>query len=232
MTPTPEQLAAFADDQLEGTERAGVAAAIAADPMLAQQVEAHRALKARLGRHLAPIAQQPVPDHLAALLRPQQDKIVNLPTAWIARRRLPRWTWIAGPALAASLVLAIALGPHQTEGYADTEVARALDSQLVADQPANGRVKVLLSFRDASGNFCRAYESGSQAAIACRDTSGWKLTDRADAQGAKPSAGQFRQAGSPGSILARAQSMAVGAALDAQQEVAARQVSWLPEAAR
>ena len=71
MTPTPEQLAAFADDQLEGAEHDSVGAAIAADPALARQVEAHRALKARLGQHFAPIAQAPVPDHFAALLRPQ-----------------------------------------------------------------------------------------------------------------------------------------------------------------
>src|SRR3546814_6659225 len=55
MTITPEEIAAFADGQMEGDAKARVAAAVAADPQLARQVEAHRALAARLAGHFAPI---------------------------------------------------------------------------------------------------------------------------------------------------------------------------------
>lgn len=232
MTPTPEQLAAFADDQLEGAEHDSVGAVVAADPALAQQVEAHRALKVRLGRHFAPIAQAPVPDHLAALLQAQSGNIVNLAEARKTRPSLTRWAWIAGPALAASLILAVALRPDDNSGYAGTELASALDGQLVADQPANARVKVLLSFRNVRGSFCRAYESGPQGSIACRDTRGWKLMERTGTKAADRDSGEFRQAGSPEEILTRAQAMAVGNALDAQQELAARKAGWLAEADR
>src|SRR3546814_10941996 len=42
MTITPEEIAAFADGQIEGDARARIAAAVAADPELARQVEADR----------------------------------------------------------------------------------------------------------------------------------------------------------------------------------------------
>jgi AraC-like DNA-binding protein len=48
MTISREELAAFADGELDTGREAEIAAAVAADPALAAQVEAHRALKARL----------------------------------------------------------------------------------------------------------------------------------------------------------------------------------------
>lgn len=226
MTPTPEQLAAFADDQLTGAEHAAVAEAIAADPALGQQVAAHRALKARLAERFAPIAHEPVPDRLAAMLMPR-DTVVDFAAARTKRRGVKPWGWLAGPALAASLVLALSLKPADPTGYAEGELAAALDSQLVGQQGPDAKVRVLLSFREAGGGYCRAFESGSEAAIACRDARGWKLRTTG-AAGEKGGAGNdFRQAASAGEVLATAQAMAAGPALDAQAEVAARRNGWL-----
>lgn len=235
--PTAEQIAAFADGQLEGADHARVAAAIAADPALERQVAAHRALASRLGAHFAPVAAEPVPDHLAALLKPPQDKVVSLAEARARRKGPPRWAWLAGPALAASLVLALTLRPPADAGqagYADAQLASALDSQLVEAQGADAPVRVLLSFRDAGGAYCRAFERAASAAIACRDAQGWQLRDRSagsgsgtgSASGSGAPSGQYRQASSAGEVLAAAQAMANGPALSAEEELAAQRNGW------
>ena len=237
MNPTPEESAAFADGQLEGADHARVAAAIAADPALERQVSAHRALANRLGAHFAPITAEPVPDHLAALLKAPQDKVVSLAEARARRKGPPRWAWLAGPALAASLVLALTLRPPgdaDRAGYADVQLASALDSQLVGRQSADAPVRVLLSFRDAGGAYCRAFERAAGAAIACRDAQGWQLrnrspvTDSGTNSGTDSGApsGQYRQASSAGDVLAAAQAMANGPALSAEEELAAQRNGW------
>lgn len=224
--PTPEQIAAFADGQLEGAELERIAAAIAADPALEKQVAAHRALARRLGAHFAPIAAEPVPDHLAALLKAPQDNVASLADARARRKGPPRWAWLAGPALAASLVLALTLRPASDAGYADAQLASALDSQLVAGQQADAPVRVLLSFRDAGGAYCRAFERAASAAIACRDAQGWQLRNHSAASSGGAPAGEYRQAGSAGDVLAAAQAMAAGPALTAEEELAARRNGW------
>lgn len=227
MTPTPEQIAAFADDELEGAARATVEAAVAADPALQAQVAAHRALRARLGAHFAPVVDQPVPDRLAALLSPPPaTPVVDLAQARAGRRAVPRWTWLAAPALAASLVLAVVLDPPggPGPGYADERLAAALQEQLVAEQPADAPVRVLLSFRDRAGAYCRAFASTRQTGIACRDEAGWKLHAAQVAEERSP--GEYRQAGSEAEIMQAAQAMAAGPALDAVAERAARAGGW------
>lgn len=237
MNITEEQLAAYADGQLDAAGAAQVEAAIAADPALARKVAAHRALRERLSAHYAPIAAQPVPAQLADLLAkgPAQGagggEVVSLAAAR-ERRELPamvrRWAPIAGPALAASLVLAL-WQPWQggpPEGYAGEQLATALDTQLASDRPAGSATRILLSFEREGGDLCRAYRSEAQGGIACRDASGWKI-ERQFALG-QAQTGEFRQAGSEADLLATAQDMATGAALDAAGERAARERGWQP----
>jgi anti-sigma factor RsiW len=61
MSVTREELAAFADGELEPARAAEVAALVEGDPALAAQVQAHRALKERLGGPFAPILAATVP---------------------------------------------------------------------------------------------------------------------------------------------------------------------------
>lgn len=229
MTITREDIAAFADGQLSAAREAEVAAAIAADSELQRQVEAHRALKARLAGHFAPIADEAVPEALAAMLAPRPAEVVDLATARErreAKRRLPRWSWVVGPAIAASLALAVFLPRGGTpEGYADAQLAAVLDSQLVAEQPGNADTRILLSFRDREGAFCRAFSATRGSGIACRDAEGWKL--EAVGEGAQATDTDYRMAGAGNAeILARAQRMAAGPALDAEAEALARDASW------
>lgn len=227
MNVTREELAAYADGELDAARAAKLEAALAAEPELAAQVEAHRALKAGLAAHFASVLDEPLPDRLTARLAPKGD-IVDLSAARARReerRMLPRWTWIAGPALAASLMLAL-FSPRGgvPAGYASNELAIALDSQLVASQPADAPTRILLTFRDEAGEFCRAFAGSDRSGIACRDSTGWRLLELG--AGRPTGASEFRQAGSDAAVLSSAQDMAAGSALDAQEEAAARERGW------
>lgn len=234
MTVTRDELAAFADGELPGDRAHAVEAAIAADPELLRDLERHRALKAQLCAHFDPIAAEPVPDALAALLQTAAEEpasnVVGFAEAReriAEKRRLPRWSWVAGPALAASLALVVLVprGGDDTGAYADSQLAGLLDQRLVAQQAPGEATRVLLSFRDRTGGYCRAFSGSDGGGIACRDRAGWKL--EALGEGSAGSDSDYRMAGaSDAAILARAQAMAEGAALDGDQEAAAQARGW------
>ena len=229
MSATPEELAAFADGQLDEPRRSQVAAEVAQDPALAAEVERHKALKARLGAHFAPILDQPVPERLTGLLGGGESKVADFTAARQKREhrlRIPRWGWIAGPALAASLVLAVLMpGGGTPEGYADAQLAAVLDQRLVAEQAGDEPVRVLLSFRDEAGEYCRAFVGTDQSGIACRDAEGWRL--RFEAEGGAAQDTDYRMAGAGAAeVLERAQDMAAGPALGPAEEEAAKAAGW------
>jgi anti-sigma factor RsiW len=230
MTPSPETIAAYADGELEGEALREVEAAVAADPALQAQVAAHRALKRRLGAHFAPTAEESVPDSLVRAVR-GGGEVVDFADA--ARRRArpaasSPWRRYAGPALAASLVLGlvgVGLRQQQSSTYAPGEIAVALQGQLAETQSPQAPVRILLSFRDDAGAFCRGFSSAAQSGIACKDDRGWRL--RKVVGGEEAAAGDYRQAGSADAdVLAAIQDMARGEALDAQAERSAMQRGW------
>lgn len=229
MTPTRENLAAYADGELDPLSAVEVEAALVADPALAAQVKMHRALKARLSAHFAPILEEPLPHRMAASLAPASE-VIDFTAArkrHTLRRTLPRWTWIVGPALAASLIVALFVPRSGDSGnnYASQELAEALDNQLVASQPADAPTRILLSFRDQDGAYCRAFAGVAQSGIGCRDDQGWRL--RMIGHGSPAKSGEFRQAGSDSStVMVAAQEMAVGSALDAKEEEIALRSGW------
>lgn len=237
MTVSRAELIAFADGELAGPRARAVEAAIAADPALQRDLARHRALKAQLRAHFDPIAAEPIPASLTALLQPSAGEasgnVVGLAAARERKAararlpRLPRWSWVAGPALAASLAFAI-LVPRGGDGdgvYADAQLAGVLDERLVAQQSPGDGTRVLVSFRDRSGAYCRAFSGAEGGGIACRDAAGWKLA--ALGEGSAGATTTFRMAGAgDAAILARAQMMAAGSALDADQEAEARARNW------
>lgn len=226
-------IAAFADGELDAAETARVEAAIAADPALAEKVAAHRALRQLLARHYAPIAEAAVPAHLAQMLAQKTDSAEVVSFAAERQRRglaplVRRWVPIAGPALAASLVLAL-WQPWQKgapDGYVGGPLATALDTQLVGTQDAASDTRILVSFEREGGGLCRAWRGADVGGIACRDANGWKVEQQFALGGAQSS--EFRQAGSEADLLAAAQDMAAGAALDAAGERSARDRNWQP----
>jgi len=230
MTVTREDLAAFADGELDATRAAEVAAAVAADPALEEQVRAHRALRARLDEHFAPILQAPLPARLTAALQSEPETVVSFAAAVEQRERrrqagVPRWAWFAAPALAASLALAVLLPRGAGNDYARGALAETLEGQLVASQSADSATRILLSFRDRAGAYCRAFAGEAGSGIACREAGGWRLLMQGE--GAAGQDSDYRMAGSgAAAVLERAQAISAGPALDAAGEQAARARGW------
>lgn len=225
MTIGPEELMAYADDALDPLRARRVEAAIAADPALGAEVERHRALRRRLEARFAPIAAEPVPARLAALI---PANVVALPPV----RRRPTW-WQAAAAMAACLVAGVTIGRMVDRGpvgatsgglYARGALARALDDQP-GGATADG-VRVALSFRDHAQAYCRVFAAPVADGIACRDQHGWAL--RRTMPGTTPrGGGDYAQAGSSDAeLMAAAQDMMAGEALDAAGERAARARGW------
>lgn len=231
MTVSPELLAAYADGELDASAARSVEAAIARDPELQAKLAAHRALRARLAAHFAPVAEQPVPLRLqrAVLGEGAGAEVVDL-GARLRKRDAglsrARWTRFVGPALAATVVLTVVgLGMRSSGDYARGAIADALDHQLVATQRPDAPVRMLLSFRDASGQYCRGFAGRSQSGIACRDDRGWRL--QRTFGGVGDESGEYRQAGSSAAeVMAAMQDMAAGPALDAEGEEKAARAGW------
>lgn len=222
----PEQLMAYADGELGPIEAKRVERAIAAEPALAAEVERHRALRARIAGSFAPVADEAVPDRLAALL---QGNVVPLP----APAPRPRTWWREAAALAACLVLGLLIGigvprggPVTARGdglYAAGSLAAALDRQMSGGK--DGEVRIAVSFRASDGAYCRVFGTAATDGIACRDAYGWAL--RRTQQGSAAGGPAYAQAGSadPG-LMAAAQDMMAGEPLDAAGEQAARDKGW------
>jgi hypothetical protein len=232
MTISPELLAAYADGELDPEAMPEIEAEIAANPKLQADLAAHRALRAKLAAHFAPIAKQPVPDRLrrAALVEDSPPSVIDF-AAEARRRRTPtgatRWARFVGPALAASLVLALlGYGLRFSNGsYASGQLSAALDGQLVATQPADAPVRILLTVQDEQGEYCRGFSSRARSGLACRDDRGWRLINTFG--GASGSSSEYRQAGSAdAAVMTAMQNLAAGSALDATEEAQAARRGW------
>lgn len=232
MSVDPEMLMAYADGELDPIAARRVERAIAADPALAGQVERHRALRDQLRRHFDPIAEAPPPAALAALVR-DSAKVVPFPSMRPVAR-VPR-AW-AGGAVAAALALGVLLGQNLRPGgddfaaqgdrlVASGAMAQALDKQLASTQPADARLRMLVSFRTANGSYCRTFAKAGQGGIACRENGEWQLRELRSL--APPALRGYRQAGSEtAALMADAQELMAGDPLDARAEDAAAQAHW------
>jgi len=231
MAMSDETLMAWLDGELDPATRSDIEAALAADAALRERLERQRRLRERLTAHYGPVAEEPVPARLTALLDP---KIVDLAAA---RERRARPTWQSFAAIAATLVLGIAVGvlaPFGGTGpvavqsgvmVAQGPLADALDHQLASTQASAAPTRIGVSFARADGQWCRTFDSAALAGLACRDGGRWRLI--ATAPGTAGSGDGYRQAasGSP-LILEAAQNLMAGEPLDAAAERRARDADW------
>lgn len=233
-----ETLMAYADGELHGARREALERALAEDAELRRRLAAQLQLRSRIAGHYAPVAEEPVPERFAAMIRQSaagndnQGGVVDLAAARAKRRPLAAWRNMA--ALAATFVFALVLGqamPPVIGGgpvaVADgTLVARgaleaALDEQLAADQ---GETRIGISFAAADGRFCRTFDGAAMSGLACRGGAGWQIV--ATAPGSR-AAGEYRQASSGSAlVLGAAQEMMAGEPLDAEGERRARDSGW------
>ena len=232
-----EKLIAFADGELGPGDRAAVEAALAADPELRTRLARQERLRALVSGHYAPVADEPVPDRLTALLTPPAE-IVDLAARREARQARTRPLWQNFAALAATLVLGLFAGRTLLPGtagpvgldegvlVAQGGLAEALETQLASSQAADAQTRIGVSFAAADGRLCRTFASAAASGLACRDADHWRLVTVAGGQAA-PS-GEIRQAASATDplVLEAAQAMMAGEPLDEAGERRARARGW------
>jgi hypothetical protein len=242
----PQALMAYADGQLDPLEAARVEAAIARDPALADIVDGHRALRARIDAAFSGVLAEPVPTRLRDTLQVSvRDRVRPRLNRTTPRARWARREWLA---MAASVVLGAAFAlllalprrdARQLDGAmvagtlvdsglaARGALARALDRQLAGAGDAGLRLG--LSFRAVDGRYCRVFRLQAPrplAGLACHDADAWRISTLA-ATGAAAST-PMRQAGSalPPAVLADIDARIDGQSLDADAERKARAAGW------
>ncbi len=192
-------------------------------------------MRARLRSAFDPLTTTPPPKPLAEMLR-ASGKVTDI-AAVRAKRGRPLLRWLpAGGAVAAALALELVIGRglpsaegpfamHDGALVARGETAKALDTQLASAQPAGAAVRIIVTFRRSDGDYCRAFETGAQAAIACRAEGGWQVQSFRTA--GESTATAYRQAGSASAaLMAEAQDMMAGEPLNATDERAAIGARW------
>lgn len=228
MTYDRAMIAAYVDGELDLVSAKRIEKAMAEDTGLAQAVEAERALRAKLSAHFDPVAAEPVPNRLAALLA---GNISSL-----SERRIAKWyqpSAMQWGAMAASLVVGLIIGGtalNQDAGYvrddggqviASGALAEALDTQLASTQAPSAKVRIGTSFANADGQYCRTFESASLDGIACNSDGNWQLRRTMSGGGAS----DYRQA-SAGKLAEAAAAMMADDPLDAAAEKAAVEADW------
>lgn len=251
MKITDEMLIAFADGELDPKTREDVMRAVAADPELERKLAAHQRLRDTLSSHFAPIAGQPVPEHLKALLEkreaaPEPPRVVSLAAVRAERdeqrarqrRWLPGWGNMA--AIAATLVLGLAVGqnlnpgsgPVAVEGgamVAQGQLATALDTRLAsAGQEGVGQegagTRIGLTFRSKAGDICRTFDGEAMSGLACHRGGNWKLEQILP--GAAEATAYRQASASDPRLAASVQDMIAGQPFDAKSERIARDKGW------
>jgi hypothetical protein len=243
MSFSDETLMAYADGELDTATRAQIEAAMATDAALAQRVERHRQLRARLQGAFQPVLDEPLPPRLLESAQrfpgAGADNVVLL-----RRTSAPRWSWPQWGAMAASLLVgalgaALLLTPpggpiitRNGEMLASGALARALSAQLASRQSHDALVQIGVSFRARSGGYCRSFvlrDKTALAGLACGDSRAWRL-QILSAAAAPSGAGPYHAAASamPPELAQAIDALIAGEPLDAQAEAAARARGWRP----
>jgi hypothetical protein len=249
-----EVLAAYVDGELEGAERVRVEHAIAQDAQLAQRVAQQLALRERLRGAFDGVLQEAVPQRLAQAVKlgapsgPAQ--VIDLARVRADRARRgsgQRQVKTRRYTIAACLVVGLMAGvliQHLAAPGALTEfhdgsllargaLAHALNEQLASTGSSGAQVRIGVTFRARSGNYCRTFAlSGNRAlaGLACRDQDQWQLLHLIAAEG--PGAGgngqNMRMASSslPPALLQAVNERISGEPLNAAAEAKARNNGW------
>ncbi len=254
MTIPDEMLAAYLDGELEGAERTRFEQAIEQDAQLAQRVAQQRALRDRLRGAYNEVLQEAVPQPLAQAVKrgtpsgPAQ--VIDLARVRAERARRgngQRQTKMRRYSIAASLAVGLMAGIvvqrlaapgavtefHDGTLLARGALAQALNEQLASSPVPGAAVRVGLSFRSRSGNYCRTFAlSGSRSlmGLACREQDQWQLLNlmAADGGAGAGTAQGMRMATSPlpPALLQAVNERISGEPLNATAEAKARSSGW------
>lgn len=242
MIVTDEELMAYVDGELDTVRCESLRQAIAASADLSRRVAAQRTLRDRLARAYDPVLDEPVPSRLADLAaRVRMDDFDTT-----GRHRWSRDARRNGLALAAGIALGVALGPallrlageppdivaSGADITADGALADALSRRLASQQSASDPVRLGMSFRSISGEYCRTFISrrgdATLAGMACRRDSAWRIDTLQSVPFVPGNPNGYRQAAAqwPPLVLRAAEDSMAGDPLDAAGEAAARDGGW------
>lgn len=208
MNITDQTLSAFLDAELPEPEMQAVRECLRADPALSDRLAELAAVDSRLLRHYSTIDTQPLPASVTDTLAAGSDgSAISSPDNVVA---FPGWRRlrVAGAAVAAVLVLALAVAQLFDGGRNASwqTVAQGLES-VPSGKPvqlADGRTLTpRLTFRNRQGDYCRQFhlQGPAQASenIACRSRESWTLAAQTEVA---PSPGnRGYQTASGGSVL-------------------------------
>ena len=244
-----ETLMAYADGELDAATRAAVESAIATDPQIAAQIERYQVQRKHINEAFDGVLQEPVPDRLlnAARAGPAKSSADVIHLARVRSEKNSRtrhvWSWREWAAVAASLIIGLAFGQRSWRDSHEPMIAtiatgvvaraaldRALSEQLAGAATPNNPVRVGVSFRAKSGEYCRTFtlqQGGDIAGVACRNDDQWRIQTLA--RGAStPNQEGYRMAGAalPAAVLKTVEESIDGEALDAAAEAAAKAHDW------
>jgi hypothetical protein len=111
-------------------------------------------------------------------------------------------------------------------------LARALSNELAGSPASGSAVRIGVSFRAHSGEYCRTFALGARdvrdalAGLACHQEGNWRIDALAPMK--TGTTGAYRMAATelPKSVLAAMDEEIAGDPLDARGEAAARQHEW------
>ncbi|HEX3845129.1 MAG TPA: hypothetical protein VHV80_12240 [Steroidobacteraceae bacterium] len=246
MTFPDEVLMAYADDELDPGTRASVDAAMASDPEIARRIALHKALRSRVHATFSKILDEPVPAHLMRAVRSEPADSRKSNVLPLRRRQIRDWSWPQWTAIAASLIVGVIAGrltllgignpgPITMRGdrlLAAGALTAALSDQLAGAQSSSDPVRIGVSFRSRSGQYCRTFtlrQPAMLAGLACRAADGWQVGVVAHTESAGGGSG-YRQAASsmPAAVVAAVEDQIIGEPLDRRSEAAARGRHWQP----
>ncbi len=255
-------LMAYHDGALSPAEARAVEAALAEDPTARERLHVLAEIDALVGRAFATPLHQPVPESLLGAIDDGPAPNTAAPAGRARRRAMASRVARNGALpLAASLMLLVGLAGgyglsrlvparDAADGFVSTagldrHVENALESAASgrvlrwqsSDRQAEGHVRLVLTFVDGAGRFCREYElldkgpQGEQATVgvACRGESGGWRNEVVVAAHAQPTGAFLPASGSSGAALEAAiATLMVDEPLSAEREQRLIDRRWRP----
>ena len=248
MSITDQLLMAYVDGELSPDLAALILSRLETEPDLLERLEQHQRLRRELSAAYGPVMGEPLPPSLAALLHREGAEAEPSPAAPLFSLAKPRpgsalsrfggvWPVFAA---AAAAVFGVGLSEARHAGdplarsgdgriVASGPLARSLERSLAADAAGSG-AKIMASFEDRSGRYCRVFEAaagGHEDGVACKSDGRWLVVALANGAGAEAS-NDYRQASSSltPSTAAAVDELQASNALTPEQERKARTQQW------
>jgi hypothetical protein len=246
-----EQLRAYLDGELEGSERARIEQAIQTDARLARRVAQFRARRSRLHGGLDALRQESISHRM---LQPGRSvaatgsaQVIDLARVRAERKRRTernRLRLSRGMAVAGSLAVGLLLGllvqrllpdgtlTHYRDGelFAHGALADALDEQLGSTPLLGSSVRVGPSYRGKGGHYCRTFfvrEVHALSGLACREQQHWRVWTLDGTEGRTANLHVARgSAALPPAVAQAVSERTSGGPLDAQDELNAQRSGW------